>query len=149
MAFGTIARAAAILTATASIAGAENLRDCDSFEANARNLSQPYEDAIRTYANGKIALMSLWLEEPACCGAHLLITYPEPGENWQTCRLLSNDGQLGYSNIELHNAEASYDPAEGLTIEMPASTWDGVQNHRFWLAITINQANGQIWIARR
>lgn len=40
-------------------AQAQSFVDCDHFAANARNLTQPFADATRTYANGAISLLSL------------------------------------------------------------------------------------------
>ena len=146
MRLNRIAGAVLLSLVTAQMGSAASLRDCNTFEANARNLYQPYEDATRTFANGRISFLHLWLEEPACCGAHLMVTFQDGEQPGNYCHLISNDGQLGYSSIELQRADAHYDPSRGLTVTVPTTSWNGVSEARHWLNVTINQATKEIWV---
>lgn len=123
---------------------AANVRMCDTFEANARNLSYPYEEATKTYADGAISLISLMLDEPACCGAHLMVLFPAPDEGFLDCRLISREAQLGYSGLSVIGASASYDPAVGLQITVPTEVYTGEGTDAGLLELTVNQARGTV-----
>ena len=141
--------AAVFLALSAPLAQSASLRSCDSHEANVRNLVLPLEQGVRRFANGAINLFNLFQEEPACCGAHLIVTHPDPNAHYgQGCLLISNESNLGFSDINIQQAIAHYDPAVGLSIEVPATTWDGQRNTQHWLRITVNQATGQVWVER-
>lgn len=128
----------------ATTAQSANLRDCDTFEANARNLSYPYEQATKTYAEGAISLLNLFLDEPACCGAHLMVLFPAGDEGFLDCQLISHEDQLGYASLSLANASASYDAARGLIISVPSQIDVDGELLSGRLLIAVNQQQGTI-----
>ncbi|SHI85171.1 hypothetical protein [Wenxinia saemankumensis] len=136
--------AAVALAWLASPAAAQVIRDCDSHIANARNLALPYDEATRMFANGDITLISLLLDEPACCGAHLMVLYPDPEDPFTACALVTTKDELGWSNLDLPGTEGAYDPATGLTLDVPARRWDGSDFAPFTLSVIVNQQTGVV-----
>ena len=131
-----------LLPATAQ---AQSFVDCDHFAANARNLTQPYADATRTYANGAISLLSLDTGgEPACCSSYVMVLAPDPEQPFQICQLLTQDGDSGYSGVDLTGVRSSYDAATGLTLRVPVGIYNGAGSDPETVAITINQQTGVI-----
>lgn len=133
---------AALLAASA--AKAQNLRDCETFEASARNVD--FSQSPQDYANGAIRLIALDVGEPAAAAWHLMVLHPDAEGLYQDCTLISRDQSLGYGYIALSEAAASYDPARGLTVEVPARIWLPEQNFQngTTLLVTINQASGTV-----
>ena len=136
---------ALVLAAAPGLAAAQSLIDCDHFAANARNLTQPYAEATRTFANGAISLLSLDTGgEPACCSAYVMVLAPDPEEPFQICRLLTRDGQSGYVGVNLPGVRSDYDAATGLTLSIPVATYDGSGSVPGVVEITVNQQTGAI-----
>ena len=132
----------AVLLAAAP-AAAQEVQSCDGFVASARNVFWP--DATRTFANGAIRLVHLdTAGEPACCSAHLMVTYPSPEDPFDLCALVSADGTMGWQGLSLSRADASYDPARGLTVRVPASEYGEVHATPLSILVTINQQTGEI-----
>lgn len=123
---------------------AQSLRDCDTFEANARNTYAPYAETIRDYANGAIRVIALDVGEPACCSFHVMVVHPLPDEPFPGCTLVSLDGTLGFSALDMANADATYDSATGLTVHIPAGQLGGDPLQPVLLDLTINQATGSV-----
>jgi len=135
---------AALIALAAAPVAAQALRDCDTFEANARNIYGPYDETIREYANGAIRVIALDTSEPACCSYHLMVTHPHPEEPYLLCSLVSRDEQLGYGALYMHQIGAEYDPATGLTVTVPAGHWDGTSMAPEQIVLTVNQATGTV-----
>jgi hypothetical protein len=123
---------------------AQSLRDCDTFEANARNTYGPYAETIREYANGAIRVIALDVGEPASASFHVMVTYPHPDEPWQQCALISSEANIGFGWLNMAEVEASYDPAIGLSVTIPIETVSGVASWDQILTITVNQATGVV-----
>ncbi|WP_231592542.1 hypothetical protein [Pelagovum pacificum] len=141
---------AAMLCLLPALATAEPLvRDCDSYIANARNLSRPFDQATREFANGEVAILSLLLDEPACCGAHLMVTYPDPYEGFAQCRLVTTADEMGYASFDLVSAQAAYDPATGLVLSLPARQFDGSDFAPLTVEVTVNRAVGEVYATER
>ncbi|MGI3186371.1 hypothetical protein [Nioella aestuarii] len=136
------------LTVTAVLAAtplaAQSLRDCDTFEANARNIYGPYAETIREYANGAIRVIALDVGEPASASFHVMVTYPHPEDPWPQCSLVSSEGNVGFGWLNMAETEASYDPAIGLSVTIPIETVSGVASWDQLLTITVNQATGVV-----
>lgn len=134
------------LIAAASPITAAQVSDCDRAEANARNLARPFSEATREYANGNIALIYLLQDEPACCGAAVMVTVPDPEIGYGTCHFVTSDDGMGWSSLSLPGATAAYDAAKGLTITVPGTRFD--QNRQdfapFLLQIVVNQADAGV-----
>ena len=123
---------------------AQVLRDCGTWEANARNLMDPPEVAVRSFANGAIRVMGLDTVEPALAWAHLLITHPLPDAPFPGCALISDTGGRGFGGLRMEDLSARYDPAQGLTLTVPVGTTDGVTTTWRDLVVIVNQATGRV-----
>ena len=136
-------RLALALSAVSLPAAAQEMRPCEGYEVNARNVV--WSDPSRTFANGAIRLIHLDTGgEPACCSSHLMVTYPSPEEPYDLCALISAREGLGWQWLSLSRADASYDPATGLTVRVPASEYGEVHATPLSVAVTINQQTGEI-----
>lgn len=133
---------AAILVATPI--AAQSMRDCDTFEANARNTYGPYAETIREFANGAIRVIALDVGEPAGGSFHVMVTHPHPDEPWQHCALISSENNIGFGWLNMAEVEASYDPAIGLSVTIPIESVSGVASWDQILTITVNQATGTV-----
>lgn len=135
---------ALVATLAATPLAAQSLRDCDTFEANARNTYGPYEETIREFANGAIRVIALDAVEPASGSFHVMVTYPHPEDPWQQCALISNQDNIGFGWLNMAETDASYDPATGLTVTVPVENVSGVASWDQLLTITVNQATGTV-----
>ncbi|KIT16510.1 hypothetical protein [Jannaschia aquimarina] len=126
-------------------AWAQVVGDCDTWQANARNVawSDNRDDVTRTFGNGAIRLTLLDTEEPALAAFHILVTYPDPDAISLECRLVSAGGGLGFPSLSLSRAFGTYDPARGLTVEVPGLTDEG---DALLVTFTINRATGEVTI---
>ncbi|MGB3555736.1 MAG: hypothetical protein WBA25_13975 [Jannaschia sp.] len=130
-----------------SIATAQQVRDCDTWEVSARNVD--WSDPTRTFANGAIRLVALDTEEPAAASFHVMVTFPHPDDPFLDCRLISNTDGSGFSGISLSRATADYDPARGLTVRVPAREAAAVHDTPLSLDITVDQAAGAVGVRFR
>lgn len=129
---------------------AETLMECKG-PAHIQNIIEPWQDATRTYANGKIRV--IWLDtggEPVCCSSHLAILAPNPKDEqgYRQCRVL-NDGQeyMGFQFIDLKGITSSYDASKGLLLSIPVERYiDGIKSKKAVIGVRINQATGDIAI---
>lgn len=134
------ALAAALCVALPALASAQAIRDCNTFEANARNLMSPPEVAVQSFANGDVRVLGLDVGEPACCSAHLMVTYFVASEPYPLCALISADAQLGFSGLVMGQLAAAYDPAQGLILTLPAGRYNGAASVMSPLQVVINRA---------
>ena len=139
--------AAALLAAAAAAsapASAQVVGECEGFVANARNVD--WTQPSRTYGNGDIRLVVLDTEEPAAAAFHLMVLFPDREVGFQDCRIASLAAQGGgYAGIDLGAAIATYDPATGLTVELPVVVLDGDgEPAPETLTVTINRATGEV-----
>ena len=136
----------AALVAMTTAAHGQTVTTCERWEANARNLVEPWQDNTRTFANGAVRITAIDTTEPAAGAFHLLIMSPPYGElGDRQCRMVSN-GAVGFSGIDFGSITAEYDPAYGLGLDMFVQVYDpdsGGFDGR-GLGLTINQASGEI-----
>lgn len=128
-------------------ARAVTIGDCDDYRASVGAMVEPWEEATRTWANGKIRLVVTDTVEPAMYPFHLVVIYPGSDETgWNQCSLVSFRGMLGFAGMELMAATAQYDPAAGLTVAVPVRIPDPEAGDvaDAILAVTINQMTGQV-----
>ncbi|SHJ47889.1 hypothetical protein SAMN04488012_11031 [Palleronia salina] len=138
-----IALGLALSPATPGVA--QGLRDCDTFEANARNLVFPVDANTRSFANGAVRFITLDTGgEPACCSAHLMVLLPDPEEPFDICRLISHRDSLGFTGLSLDRADAGYDPARGLRVAIPGVVQDGSGPRPLTLGVGVNQQTGVV-----
>lgn len=133
------------LAATAQSATAPSVRDCDTSEANARNLMFPLADHVRAFANGAIQIIDLDTGgEPVCCAAHLMVLLPATEGPGNICALISDvDGQ-GWAGTRIAAATAAYDAVRGLTVTVPVAEYGEVHPTPRSVDITVNQATGAV-----
>ena len=140
--------AGAIVIALAVPGGAQALdllvRDCDAPQANARYLSYPYENATRTFANGDVRILTLQQDEPACCGAYVMVLLPSPEDPGMICAFVTTPDGMGWQGTDLRGTVADYDPSRGLFLRIPAWTYGEVHGSPFSLDLTINQQTGVV-----
>lgn len=136
--------ACAALFSAPLAANAQAVRSCDTFEANARNLMSPPEVAVQTFANGDIRVLGLDVGEPACCSAHLMVTYFTQEDPFPSCALISADPSLGFSGLIMEQLTASYDPALGLILTLPAGRYNGSASVLSPLQVVINRATATV-----
>lgn len=138
--------AALCLCALAGSAVAQEINDCD-WRAYADNIPEPWEDNIRSFANGEVRVALIDTIEPAAVPFYLLVLHPprmELGE--RRCALIGFGGGLGYATLDFASLEAGYDPARGLSLSLNGGLY--LPEESFWnplaLHVLINQATGQI-----
>ncbi|NKX43019.1 hypothetical protein [Roseicyclus persicicus] len=135
---------AGLAAAVAAPLAAQELRDCNRWEANAQNLMDPPEVAVRRFAEGAIRVIGLDTGEPACCSAHLMVMHPLPGEPFPGCTLVSDTGGMGFSGLRMEALTARYDPAAGLILTVPVGAYNGMASVFRDMTVTVNQATGEV-----
>lgn len=138
---------AVLLGALAQTAAAETVQACDDARSNAWNIAEPWETSTRLFANGAVRLTVMDTVEPAAAAFHLLVLSPPLDElGGRQCRVVSLDGATGFASLTLSDTAATYDPAKGLTISVPAKRYlpDTGEFGAATLIVTINQSTGAI-----
>ena len=113
------------------------------------NVTYPWEEATRTFANDKIRIVTVDTGgEPVCCSAHLVILAPDPNDELgnQQCKILS-DGQQwqGFQYVDLKGVKSSYNATKGLLLSIPVERYiDGIKSSKAVIDVRINQATGSI-----
>ena len=95
------------------------------------------------FANGNVRLAVLDTIEPAVASFYLLVLSPPSDEvGGRQCRVISLVDGTGFAGLDLAAAVASYDPAKGLSIAIPAKRYlpETDSFGAEMLAITLNQA---------
>ena len=139
-------RAAAICAVLASPAAAVTVEDCD-WRASAATVMEPWEENTRTFANGRIRVALLDNIEPAAGPFHLLVLSPPFDElGGRQCKIVSYDGSMGFANVWFTDMVPTYDPAKGLSLDIPVYFWLSDENfsNSAMLTLTINQSSGAI-----
>lgn len=140
-ALGAAALACAALAAGS--APAAEVASCDSWIANARHVA--WDDPTRTFAGGAIRLVALDTEgEPACCSAHLMVLFATADAPFLDCALVSQTADAGWAGLSLAGAEAAYDPATGLTVDVPVRLYRDAGTDPGRVSITIDRARGAV-----
>lgn len=129
-------------------AAAQSVLDCSGWQASARNIPEPLENHTRTFANGNIRATLLDTIEPAAGAFYLMVIAPPYDElGSRNCAIIgSTDGSMGFGGLFFDNISASYDPASGLTLRLPAQVFAPATGgfDPAILAVTINQSVGTI-----
>lgn len=140
-------RALLLLPLLAAPAAAQVTRLCEGFEASAANVV--WESPSPTFARGAIRLVHLDTGgEPVCCSSHLMVLHPSPPpERFADCTLVSRRGRQGWSWLHLDAVEATYDPATGLDLLLPAILFEeGAAGRPVPLRLRVDQARGTVTI---
>ncbi len=142
--------ALALCCATSAASADASIEACNG-PSSVANVTYPWNEATRTFANDKIRIVTVDTGgEPACCSAHLVILAPDPDNelgDWQ-CRILS-DGRLwmGFQHVDLKGVESSYNASKGLLLSIPVERYiDGIKSKKAVIDVRINQATGTIVI---
>ena len=133
------------LALVATPAAAQSVSNCD-WLALAGNLVEPWETHSRTFANGAVRLALLDAMEPGAVPFHLLLLSPSGEEmGGRMCNVISLEPGFGFHNIFWDELEAVYDPAVGLTFDIPVEIWIDTGNSVMrGLRVTMNQATGAV-----
>lgn len=129
------------------MAGAVTVSDCGDYRSSIQSLAEPWEANTRTFAKGAIRVAVADTIEPAAGAFHLIVLHPPVDElGGPMCHVISANESFGFSGMDLGPAEASYDPATGLTILLPVGIYNDSTAgfDAATLAVTINQATGEI-----
>lgn len=134
----------------ATPAVAQTAFPCD-WQARADAIVEPWNDNTATFANGAVRVALLDVIEPAAAAFYLLIMHPPYDElGGRVCTVVGRDIGIGYANIDFNGLEAGYDPARGLTFQVPATIFlpkQSFQNSAF-LSIVVNQSIGAVTVKR-
>ena len=132
----------------AAPAAAQTAFPCD-LQARADAIVKPWDDNTATFANGAVRVALLDVIEPAAGAFYLLILHPPFDElGSRVCTVVGLNKSIGYANIDFNGLEARYDPARGLTFEVPATIYlpeQSFQNPAL-VSITVNQATGAVTV---
>lgn len=128
------------------LAGAQVVEDCD-WRARADAIPEPWEDNIRSFANGEVRVALLDGIEPAGGAIYLLVLHPprmELGD--RQCHIIAMDNNFGYATLSFSELEAGYDPARGLTLSLPGVIFlpEAEFQNSIVLHVTVNQATGEV-----
>lgn len=141
MFFGALGLALALAP---NIGAAQVVRDCDTWEANARNVIGPPEVAIQSFADGDVRVIGLDTIEPACCFSHLMVTYFTVEEPFPACALISASEGLGFSGMLMSELTVRYTSDYGLTLTLPAGRYDGSSSVMSPLEVMLDRATQSI-----
>ena len=139
------------LLVSVTTAHAQTSFPCD-WQARADAIVEPWEENIRSFANGEVRIAYLDTIEPAAAAAYLLVLHPPYDEvGGRTCTIVGLDEGLGYAGFYFSDIEASYDPTSGLTVSVPAVIYlpeQSFQNSAL-VRVTINQATGEVSVSQK
>ena len=140
-----------VIAATlASPVVAQTAFPCD-WQARADAIVEPWEDNTKTFSNGAVRVALLDTIEPAAASAYLLVLHPPYDEvGGRICTTVGLDDGLGYAAFHFNRLEASYDPAKGLTLVIPAVIYlpeQSFQNSSI-VTIAINQSTGDVSVSQ-
>ena len=129
----------------ATQAGAAQQQSCQAFILSDTDPNLTHGPS-RSYANGRILLTQVDIEEPTCCGVFLEVQFPVPGQDALSCTLVGEQVGSGWGAIDLKRATSSYDPASGLMIQVPVRAFDGEVFRDAQVNIKINQDLGSVLV---
>ncbi|MDJ0825552.1 MAG: hypothetical protein QNJ16_08625 [Rhodobacter sp.] len=129
-------------------ATAQTVIGCDGWQGSAQNIVEPWDQHTRQFANGEVRVALLDTIEPAAGAFYLLVLSPPYDElGGRTCAVVAEgEGGIGFAGLDFQRLEAAYDPAQGLTLRLPAQRFAPATGgiDPAILAVTINQATGAI-----
>jgi hypothetical protein len=132
------------VTAQAAVVG-----ECGDLN-NLENLVEPWEQNTKSFYNGQVRIALIDTGgEPVCCSTHLVIMVPRNDEmGGSQCFVFSQEkytsegeapSYMGFQGIDFQKIKSSYDPAKGLSLSIPYSTYiDGIDSDSGMGKILIN-----------
>ena len=129
--------------------GPVTVRPCDD-TARVDTIAEPWQKNTATYADGQVRIALLDMVEPEGGALRLLVISPPRDElGLRRCRVVGLENGLGFYDMDFARHQASYDPARGLTITLPARHYPvdgetGADDGWFRLSVTVNRQTGAI-----
>jgi hypothetical protein len=114
-----------LLLASTAHAVERQVVPCDDAGVGLRTLVTPVGENSRQFYNGEVSVYLVDTIEPACCSSGVAIVLPDAQSEMGDAMCMAVLYQVG---IDLKAAQASYSPAKGLLIQMPASEQDDSGN---------------------
>jgi hypothetical protein len=129
-------------------ANAAEIEGCGDWRTQVEAVAEPWESNTRTFANGAIRAVVIDTIEPAAGSFFLVLMHPPLDETGSPyCSLISPAaGGAGFSGMDLAAAVADYDPASGLSINLPVGLYNEATAgfDDVTLRVTINQSTGDV-----
>lgn len=144
---GSLVTGLLYIACQAAAADAQVVSICDA-ALEMDKIAYPEDMNIRHYANGHVlvAVVDDGRPDAARALSFLVVSPPLDAQGERQCRLVSATQMAGYAALVLDRAEATYSPAIGLTVSVPAVVVPTAESlgDKIDLAVTINQATGMI-----
>jgi len=138
-----------LLLALPAPALAAELRDCDQAEIGIASVSPgPGNTNIRHFYEGRVTMLLLDREEPACCAFGVAFLLPS-GDGREEPAFVQCQAVIGFAGLDVAGAHSAYDPARGLTLTIPAREYvpdTGGSREIAPLVVTIDMGAGTIRI---
>jgi len=134
----------------AAPAAAQVASPCD-WQARVEAIVEPWEENTVTFAGGAVRVAHLDVAEPAAAAAYLLVLHPPVvAVSGRTCTVIGQSEGLGYAAIQFDALGASYDPATGLTLTVPARIQrpDQTFPNTALLNVQIDQSTGDVVVTQ-
>jgi len=115
-------------------------------------IAEPWEANTATYAGGEVRITLIDTAEPAAAAVHLAVIAPPRDElGLRRCRLVSLSPGSGFYDLDFAARQASYDPARGLVLTLPAQLYvpETGEGRPASLTVTVNQQSGEVTAALR
>lgn len=126
---------------------AQSVLTCDA-DTQLDLVAAPYDINVRHFANGAVmvAIVDDNRDEVATALSVLVLSPPLDAQGMRQCRRVAATQTDGYAALVLDTAAASYDPATGLTVQLPGLVVSAPNSlgDDIVLGVTINQATGDI-----
>ena len=125
---------------------AQNVAPCEG-DADVQSLVEPWEDHIRSYANGAVRLALLDTIEPATGSLRILVlTPPYRDDGNRHCFVVGWTENQGFVTLDFAGLTPTYDPVTGLAVGVQARFFDEALNFSNIgiLDVVINQATGEV-----
>ncbi|WP_299847340.1 hypothetical protein [uncultured Roseovarius sp.] len=135
-----------------SPAQAQMFEICDGGPAGAA-LEEGAAQFGRSFANGKVTIFNVYVDQNLRNGVLLAVLHPQPGDlagagYFQGCTAVYRDdgGPAYFGQVFIDRAEASYDPATGLTITVPVRNILAGKWVEDAVVMVVNQETGWIGV---
>ena len=129
---------------------AQVAQSCD-WRARADAIVEPWDAHTKTFSNGEVRVALLDVLEPAAGSVYLLLLHPPRAElGERTCTVIGQSDNFGYAGIMFDELSASYDPATGLTLTVPAIIYlpEASFKNSALVRVMINQATGDVQVTQ-
>lgn len=104
----------------------------------------------RSYANGEVTLGVVSDGDIDTGDSLFLLVYAPQEDGSRSCHMIGMEQGRGYANIGLRAAEADYDAATGLTVDVPARIFlfeNGFTNSTV-LSVNVNRVSNEVTVTQ-